>query len=113
MDLRDSIRMPKTMKNCLPYGPVNELDFVIYNFGYCISPKSMYWKILVSLAFTTVVHDSIPDENWYEDTWLKWDYETNNQNLEISKNYRSDIKKAEKYTGQLPETYLKYLYNES
>jgi hypothetical protein len=99
------------MKNCLPYGPVVEFDIMIYNFGYCISPQNMYWKIIVSLAFTTVVNDSVPDENWYSDTWLTWDYEKNNHDLEISKNYRNHLPRAEKYTGPLPEIYLKSLKN--
>jgi hypothetical protein len=103
-DLREDIIMPKTGKNCMPYLECEMFPKVFtYNFGYCLSPENMYWKIMVTLAFTTVVHDSLPDENWYEDTWLKWDYETNNKDLEISKNYRSNLPYAEKYSGPLPE----------
>jgi hypothetical protein len=109
-DLREDTLMPKTGKNCMPYVQCDRYnDVTTYNFGYCLSPKNMYWKIIVTLAFTTVVHDSLPDENWYEDTWLNWDYETNNKNLEISKNYRHYLPRADKYVGPLPETYLKYL----
>jgi len=103
-DLREDIIMPKTGKNCMPYLQCEMFPKVFtYNFGYCLSPENMYWKIMVTLAFTTVVHDSLPDENWYEDTWLAWDFETNNKNLEISKNYRSNLPYAEKYNGPLPE----------
>jgi hypothetical protein len=110
-DLRDRIYMPKTGKNCAPYEDCPFIDIYTYNFGYCLSPKNMYWKIIVTLAFTTVVHDSLPDENWYEDTWIKWDYETNNKNLEISKFYRHYLPRADKYNGPLPETYLKSIKN--
>lgn len=114
-DLRERIYLPATEKNCMPRGSSVEntkiFDHYTYNFGFCLKPRNMYWKIIVCLAFTTVVHDSIPDENWYEDTWLAWDYETNNKDLEISKNYRSDLPYAEVYNGPLPEVYLNNINN--
>lgn len=78
------------------------------NFGYAFSPKTMYWKHMTALAFSQKIGDSVPNEDWYEEKWIKWDYERNNENLEVSKGYEHLIPLAEKYdTSQLPETIIK------
>lgn len=66
----------------------------VNNFGFCISEKNMYWKHLTALAFSKIVGDSPPNEDWYEQKWLNWHPETNNRNLEISLGYEWTIPKA-------------------
>jgi len=92
---------------------IHVLDSFVHNFGFAISEKVMYWKHLTALAFSSVIKDSIPDENWL-DMWMTWDYETNNKDLEISKQYRSSIPCAIPYNGrELPEKILLKIYNET
>jgi len=80
------------------------LNGYVHNLGYCISEKVMYWKHMTALGFSQKIRDSAPDEMWYENKWLNWDYETNNQNLEPSKGYEHFIPRAEKYNlDELPE----------
>ena len=94
----------------LPYtkgnGEVNEsvvLDAYVHNFGFAISYDTMFWKHMTALAFSSVIHDSIPDEDWF-DRWVTWDFKTNNKDLEISKNYRHTITHAYPYNPiNLPE----------
>lgn len=78
-----------------------KLDATTHNVGFCISEKVMYWKHLTAIAFSKKIGDTPPNEKWYEDKWLAWDYEDNNENLEISKGYEHNIKRIEKYDIEL------------
>jgi len=78
------------------------LKAFVHNFGFCMSEKNMYWKHLLAIAYSKKIEDSIPNENWYEDRWLNWDFVDNNVNLEIAKGYESLIPYALPY----PERYL-------
>lgn len=81
-----------------------KLYATVHNMGFCISPKVMYWKHLASLAFSQIIGDSIPNETWYEDKWLKWNPQTNNSDLEISRGFEYTIPCAYPYDlKQLPE----------
>ncbi len=81
-----------------------KLDAEVHNCGFCVSENAMYWKHLTGIAFAKTIKDSIPNENWYEDKWLNWDFKRNNENLEISKGYESDIPAAIPYdVKMLPE----------
>lgn len=87
------------------------LQGVVHNLGFCLSPQVMYWKHLTALAFSRIVGDSPPNEDWYEKTWLNWDLFRNNQNLEISQGYEWTIPCASPYDVQsLPES-IKARYN--
>jgi len=107
-NLRNLNEMPPTHRHAnLSLNPPR-LEAVVHNFGLCFSERNMYWKILASLAYSQFLGDSIPDENWYEDVWLTWDYETKNENLEISKKHRHLIPRADHYdVSQLPENIKK------
>ena len=79
-----------------------KLSAYVHDFGFAVSEKNMYWKHLLSIAVSRKLGDAIPSENWYEDKWLKWDYESNNENLEILEQYR--IARAIPYdVNELPE----------
>jgi hypothetical protein len=73
---------------------IGRLSARVNNLGFCISENVMYWKHLTALAFSKIVGDSPPNENWYEDKWLKWDYKLNNSDLEISLGYEWTIPRA-------------------
>jgi hypothetical protein len=64
----------------------------------------MYWKHMTAIGFSQKIGDDLPNEDWYEDKWLNWNFETNNQNLEISKGHEHLIPRALKYDrNELPE----------
>ena len=87
------------------------INAYVHNMGFCISEKNMYWKHLLALAFSSKIEDSVPNENWYEKTWLNWDFQNNNKNLEIAKGYESLIPNAIRYnTYELPQL-IKNRYN--
>lgn len=78
-----------------------------HNFGLAVSPKVLYWKHMLTIASSPIIGDSIPNEDWYEETWLKWDYNTNNKNLEVAKDAGFEIQRANHYDyTQLPEVIL-------
>jgi Tfp pilus assembly protein PilF len=75
-------KMPATLK----HGGVlvmPKLSAFAHSFGFAVSEKLMYWKHLLSIAAAQKTGGSIPSEDWYEEKWLKWDFESNNENLEI------------------------------
>lgn len=87
---------------------IPRLNAVVHNLGFCISEKVMYWKHLTAIAFSKIVGDTPPNEDWYESKWLSWDYQTNNSNLEISLGYEWMIPRAEPYdVSRLPESIRK------
>ncbi len=96
--------LPDTGRNGEPFGVIPKLDSYVHNLGFCVSDTAMYWKHLTAIAFSDKIKDSKPNPTWLEEKWLSWDYETNNENLEISIGYESAIPYAEIYKGSLPET---------
>tara|TARA_B100001559_G_C16021988_1_gene403940 strand:- start:40 stop:546 length:507 start_codon:yes stop_codon:yes gene_type:complete len=75
------------------------------NLGFSFNKDTMFYKHLMALTFSKVIGDSLPDENWFEDKWLKW-YE-NMENLEISEGYQHHIKRAFKF--KIPYKFYQYL----
>jgi len=76
-------KMPATLK----HGGVlvmPKLSAFVHDFNFAVSEKTMSWKHLLSLAYAQTSGENSPFENWYEEKWLNWDYESNNQNLDIS-----------------------------
>lgn len=96
---------PETGFNGTPIiGEVRRLYTTVHNMGFCLSPETMYWKHLTALAFSKVIGDSEPNEDWYEEKWLNWNPETNNTNLEISKGFEHTIPHAYKHDpSELPK----------
>jgi tetratricopeptide (TPR) repeat protein len=94
-------KMPITLKHG-GIAVMPRLDACVHSFSFAVSEKAMYWKHLLSIAFSQKFGGSAPYEDWYEEKWLKWDYETNNENLDISEQYK--IPSAIPYnTDELPE----------
>tara|TARA_Y100000593_G_C4303962_1_gene334814 strand:- start:1247 stop:2095 length:849 start_codon:yes stop_codon:yes gene_type:complete len=67
------------------------LSSFVFNLGFAVSERTMYWKHLTCMAFSKDVNECLPNENWYEDKWLSWDYWDNNKKLEISIGYEHAI----------------------
>jgi tetratricopeptide (TPR) repeat protein len=75
-------KMPATLK----HGGVlvmPKLSAFAHSFSFAVSEKLMFWKHLLSIGAAQKLGGSIPSEDWYEEKWLKWDFESNNENLEI------------------------------
>jgi hypothetical protein len=70
---------------------IHRLMARVANFGFCVSEKTMFWKHLTALAFSRIVGDSPPNEDWFEAKWKNWNLKTNNSNLEISLGYEWTI----------------------
>tara|TARA_Y100000310_G_scaffold298333_1_gene332192 strand:+ start:4619 stop:5437 length:819 start_codon:yes stop_codon:yes gene_type:complete len=99
-------KLPPTEFNGLPvYGPVQNHIIFTYNFGFCVSSSAMYWKHMTALAFSKIIGDSQPAEDWYETKWMNWVPETTD--LEISENHRHLIPKAEPF--DMPENMKDYM----
>ncbi len=79
-----------------------------HNFSFGLSAKVMYWKHLISLAAARKQGASVPSEDWYEEKWAAWDYETNNENLEISEHYKN-VRATPYDPNELPELIKKKL----
>jgi Tfp pilus assembly protein PilF len=94
-------KMPATLKHggllVMP-----KLSAYVHNFGFAVSEKTMYWKHLVSIAVSRKFGDPVPPEDWYEEKWIRWNYESNNENLEISEQYK-DIRAVPYDVNELPE----------
>jgi Flp pilus assembly protein TadD len=80
-------KMPVTLKHggilVMP-----KLSAHVHNLGFASSEKVMYWKHLLSIAVARKFGGSVPFENWYDEKWLNWDYLTNNEDLDISEQYK-------------------------
>lgn len=101
-DMMGIDEMPTTGGNAEIPGMVRTNHFV-HNFGFAVSEKVMYWKHMTALGFSRVLHDSEPNEAWY-DKWLSWRIDHNNENLEISKGSEGSIPYAVPYdVSELPE----------
>ena len=61
-----------------PYGSI-ALPHPNHNFGYVGTEENMYWNILVHIGFSAGGVDSAVREYWYDNVWLKWDYQSNNR----------------------------------
>lgn len=102
-NLKNLDKMPPTGRHANSED-LKKIDAFVHNFGFAVSEKTMYWKHMTALGFYQEINDSPPNEDWYEEKWLKWDYETNNKDLEISKGAEYLIPKAMPYnTDELPE----------
>jgi len=99
-NLQDLDEMPLSGRQAEGMG-IEILQAEVHNFGFAVSPKVMYWKHLTALAFSQVIDDCLPNEDWLEDKWLTWHPETNNENLEISIGYEHVIPKAIPYDVKL------------
>ena len=94
-------KMPETLKHggilVMP-----KLSAFVHNFSFAVSDEVMYWRHLLSIALAQKTGDAVPDENWYEEKWLNWNYESNNENLGVSDQLK--IERAIPYdVGDLPE----------
>ena len=94
-------KMPETLKHggilVMP-----KLSAYVHNFSFAVSEKVMYWRYLLSIALAQKTGEAVPYENWYEEKWLKWDYESNNENLGVSDQLQ--IERAIPYdVNDLPE----------
>jgi hypothetical protein len=94
-------KMPATLKHggilVMP-----KLSAYVHNFGFALSDKVMYWKHLLSIAAPQKFGDTVSDENWYEEKWLRWDYESNNEDLGISEQGKN-LKAVPYDFNELPE----------
>lgn len=95
-DLTNMDEMPSTLHQANPH-KMSYLSTYVHNFGFAMNPQTMYWKHLIALGYADKIHDSRPNPKWYEEKWLTWDFETNNENLEISLGREHLIPYVEKY----------------
>lgn len=104
-NLKNLDKMPPTERHAnILGGGIRQLETYVHNFGFAVSEKTMFWKYMAALAFSQKIRDAIPNENWYEDKWLKWDYKTNNKDLEVSLGFEHDLPYAHRYDiNELPE----------
>jgi Flp pilus assembly protein TadD len=81
-----------------------KLSAYVHNFSFAVSEKVMYWKHLLAIACSKKSGDAVPSENWFEEKWLKWDYELNNKNLDYLEGNENNIPEAVPYNiDELPE----------
>jgi hypothetical protein len=86
----------------------------VYNFGFCVSPENMKIKCHLGIKYSKFIRDSIPNEDWYEEKWLKWHPIHNNKNLEISNGYEHLIPKAvknKKHLNPMPSSLKNHQWN--
>jgi len=95
-NMKDLKRLPETKRQGNASG-MEWIDSYVYNLGFAVSEKAMFWKHMTAIGFSQIIGDSPPNESWYDDKWLSWNYETNNTNLEISKGYESAISRVVEY----------------
>lgn len=76
-----------------------------YNFGFCNTPKIMFYKHLVAIMGSADIGDSIPSERWFIDKWTNWQPDT--QDLEISAKHQNAIKQIEPYVA--PDNIKEYM----
>jgi hypothetical protein len=103
-NLKELDKLPPTGRQANCRGRVR-IPTYAYNLGFAVSTEVMYWKHLTAIGFSQKIGDTPPNEDWYEDKWLSWDYENNNSNLEISKDYEHYIPRVEEYDWEnLPKS---------
>jgi|GEM_PF-3064506 len=94
-------KMPETMKHggilVMP-----KLSAYVHNLSFAVSAEVMYWRHLLAITLAQKTGEVAPFENWYEDKWLKWDYQSNNDNLGVSDQFK--IEQAIPYdVNELPD----------
>jgi len=97
--LRDK-KMPETGRHADAKNKKIDTTFLehkIHNYGFAVSEKTMYWKHIITIGFSRYIGDAMPNISWYNEKWLKWDYKTNNDCLEISKGRECNIKTTVPY----------------
>jgi hypothetical protein len=67
-----------------------------YNMGFACSTKTMINKHLTALAFSRLIGDSVPNERWLKDVWMKWHEDM--ENLAISRHNPQAIPRAYRTT---------------
>ena len=106
-DMRNLKTVPKTHKHAQipkPSTPPDFLQSYVHDFGFCVSPQTMYWKHMTAIGFSQKIEDTPPKESWYEDVWLNWHPDTCQGNLHMSVDYEYLIPKAEPYdVSKLPK----------
>ena len=95
-DMRNLDDLPDTGRHA--NGPnLIKLAYRTLNYGFCCNMRTMLWKHLTAIAYSKLIGDSEPNEDWYY-KWLFWKYDSElNKDLEISKGYEHLIPKAEPY----------------
>ena len=91
------------------YNPawVHEDIAEVYNFGFMLNDRTMWYKQQCALNFSKQVGDSLPSETWYEDKWLGWTRDT--KNLEIAKNYTHLIPQIDDVPEQQAKEVAQYV----
>jgi Flp pilus assembly protein TadD len=96
-------KMPATLR----HGGVllmPKLSAFVHRLGFAVSEKVMYWKHLLSIAAARKSGGNVPSEDWYDEKWLKWDYQSGNETVEIPEGSQNLILKAIPYdVNELPE----------
>lgn len=96
-------KMPETMR----HGGVlvmPKLSTSVHRFSFAVSEKVMYWKHLLSIAAVQKSGAAVPSEDWYEEKWLKWNYESNDGTIEIPEAGGTAVMEALPYgVDELPE----------
>lgn len=86
----------------------------VYNFGFCVTPENMKIKLHLAIKYSNFIRDSIPNDDWYEEKWLKWHPIHNNQNLEISRGHEHLIPKIEpSIPFKIPDSLINHSWNPS
>jgi hypothetical protein len=82
------------------------LHGTVHNLGFSVSEAAMRWKHLVSLAFSPVIGESLPNESWYKEKWLDW--KPGYCDLEVSVGCEAAIPFARPYGAErVPESVQK------
>ena len=77
-----------------------QLSASVHNMGFAVSEKVMRWKHLTAMAFSAKINDSLPNESWLEEKWMKWTPEM--RDLEISRGAEHNIPCVVPYSDTLP-----------
>lgn len=109
-NLKNLELIPPTGRHADAHG-LQVLSSRTHNFGFCVSEKNMYWKILTCIAFSQKIGDSLPNIDWFEEKWKKWDFKSNNSNLEISLGHEHLIPRAFEYPPENLPKLIKEKYN--
>ncbi len=94
--LKSGAKMVRTRHSGNPKNHLMVLsDAIVFNLGFCVTPKNMFIKTELGIRYSKKINDSIPNTTWFRDKWLSWDPKNNNRYLEISKGYEHYILYAE------------------
>lgn len=99
-------KMPNTGRHCNIKSNLKRIPVPVYNFGFAVSQKAMYWKIMIAIGISQKIGDSPPNQNWYEEKWLNW--KEGIKNLEPALNFEYMIPMVSPYDiNLLPKSILK------